>query len=575
MQTFSELPLSQELLRAIAGLGFQTPSPIQQEALPLLLGERTDFVGLAGTGTGKTAAFAIPLLERIDPSVKAVQALILCPTRELAMQVAEQVSLLGRYKRVRTAVIYGGSSYADQIHALRSGANVVIGTPGRVIDHLERNTLVLDSVKTLVLDEADEMFSMGFKEELDTILEGVSGEECNTWLFSATMSREVRRIAEEYLREPQTVQVNRTEMLSAGVEQYYYKCKEFEKPEMICRLIDGADEFYGLIFCQTKSLVADLTRYLLDRGYKADCLHGDKDQTSREHTMQAFRDRKVQIMVCTDVAARGLDVKDVTHVVNYSLPREMENYVHRIGRTARSGKTGIVMNLVTLSHKQLISRIEYHTKVRMQEGFVPTAREIGAKKVSKLLPEFEHQPFHTRVLEVMGENWKERLAKMSSEQVAAHFIAMMMPDIFGVPGRRPTERPQVTEATQVAAKPRNTAAPVEAPVQSPYAAKAKAAPVPKATPAMKPKARKPANEDGPMVFDVPDYKAKPSRDSRKSFDKPYGKSSGKPAGKPNFAKSPRHAAGPQRSANNAELPTLNRRARRAAKFGHQANQASK
>ena len=440
MQTFAELPISPPVLRAIQEMGFESPSPIQSQALPILLAGPTDFLGLAGTGTGKTAAFAIPVLEKIDPKVRAVQALILCPTRELAMQVAGQIDLLGKYKGIRTVTVYGGASYNDQIRGLRSGAAIVVGTPGRVIDHISRQTLALDQVKVLVLDEADEMFSMGFKDELDTILAGVPQDKSNTWLFSATMSREVRRIAEDNLRQPQTVQVNRTEMLSSGVEQYYYRSQEFEKPEMICALIEAADDFYGLIFCQTKALVADLTTFMINRGYKVDCLHGDKDQTSRERTMQAFRDRKLQVLICTDVAARGLDVKDVTHVVNYSLPREMESYVHRIGRTARSGKTGIVMNLVTLSHRHLISRIEAHTKVRMKEGFVPSPREIGAKKVAKLLATFEDQPFHTRVLEVMGDEWKTALAAMSQEQVAAHFITMMMPDVFGVPESRKTKK---------------------------------------------------------------------------------------------------------------------------------------
>ncbi|MES2854858.1 MAG: DEAD/DEAH box helicase [Bdellovibrionota bacterium] len=440
MQTFSELPLSAPVLRAIKEAGFETPSPIQQQALPILLGEPTDFLGLAGTGTGKTAAFALPLLEKIDPKVKGVQALVLCPTRELAMQVAGQIDLLGKYKGVKTVTVYGGASYNDQIRGLRQGASVVVGTPGRVIDHITRKSLILDNVQVLVLDEADEMFSMGFKDELDTILGAVPQDQSNTWLFSATMSREVRRIAETNLRSPQTVQVNRTEMLSSGVEQYFYRSQEFEKKDMICTLIEAADNFYGLIFCQTKALVADLTVHLIDRGYKVDCLHGDKDQTSRERTMQAFRDRKLQVLVCTDVAARGLDVKDITHVVNYSLPREMESYVHRIGRTARSGKTGIVMNLVTMSHRHLISRIEQHTKVQMKEGFVPSGREIGAKKVSKLLTQFEDQPFHARVLEVMGEDWKAKLATMTTEEVASHFIAMMMPDVFSGGDSRKTKK---------------------------------------------------------------------------------------------------------------------------------------
>ncbi len=453
MQSFAELQLSPELLRAVQEMGYETPSPIQQQALPILLGEPTDFLGLAGTGTGKTAAFAIPLLERIDPKKRSVQSLILCPTRELAMQVAGQIDLLGKYKGIRSVTVYGGAPFGDQVRGLKAGAQIVVGTPGRVIDHLERKTLDLSSVNVLILDEADEMFSMGFKEELDTILAGVPKDQSNTWLFSATMSREVRRTVEENLHAPKTVQVNRTAMLSTGVEQYFYRAQENEKPEMICKLIEAADDFYGLIFCQTKALVADLTRFLLDRSYKVDCLHGDMDQSSRERTMQAFRDKKLSVLICTDVAARGLDVKDITHVVNYSLPREMESYVHRIGRTARSGKTGIVMNLLTFSHRHLLGRIEQHTKVQMKEGFVPTKREIAAKKVARLMTTLVDQPFASRALEVMGEEFKTQLATMTPEEVASHFIVMMMPDIFGGEESRKSKK-----ATRVVAAPVGLAA---------------------------------------------------------------------------------------------------------------------
>jgi ATP-dependent RNA helicase DeaD len=244
------------------------------------------------------------------------------------------------------------------------------------------------------------------------------------------MSKEVRKVADEYLRAPKQVQVNRKEMLPSSVEQYYYPTMESNKPEVLCKLIEAAEDFYGLIFCQTKALVSDLTQHLIEKGYKVDSLHGDKDQNSRERTMQAFRDRKVRILVCTDVAARGLDVKDITHVINYSLPRELDNYVHRIGRTARSGKTGIAMNLVTASHRRLIWQIENMTKTRMLEGKIPTRREIGAKKVGKLLPSFTEQTFHTRAIEIMSDEWKAALATMSAEEVAARFMSLMMPEIF-------------------------------------------------------------------------------------------------------------------------------------------------
>ena len=498
--TFASLNLSAPVLRAVQEMGYTEPSPIQAQALPILLAGPTDFLGLAGTGTGKTAAFAIPLLERIDGKKRTVQALILCPTRELALQVAGQIDLLGKYKGVRSISVYGGAPFGDQVRGLKAGAQIVVGTPGRVIDHLERKTLILSDVATLILDEADEMFSMGFKDELDTILASVNQEQSNTWLFSATMSREVRRTVETNLRSPKTVQVNRTAVLASGVEQYYYRCQENEKADMICKLIEAADDFYGIIFCQTKALVADLTRYLLDRGYKADSLHGDMDQTSRERTMQAFRDRKLTVVVCTDVAARGLDVKDITHVVNYSLPREMESYVHRIGRTARSGKTGIVMNMLTFSHRHLLGRIEAHTKVRMVEGFVPTKREIATRKIGRLLPTFLDQPFAERALEVMNDEFKAQLATMTPEDVAANFIVMMMPDIFGGEDSRKTKkaaRPATVSASVAApVATRAVAAPVARPVATPVAAPVAAKPVvaKPAAPKPKPTPAEPARE---------------------------------------------------------------------------------
>jgi len=423
-------------MRAITELGYEKPSPIQVEALPILLGDPTDFVGLAATGTGKTAAFGIPLLERIDPNKRAVQALILCPTRELAVQVSGQINLLGKYKNIKSFPIYGGAGYGDQIAAIRRGVNVIVGTPGRLVDHLNKGTLRLDELEVLVLDEADEMISMGFKDDLEAILEqtpqGKKPDDptCNIWLFSATMSSEVRRVADKYLRTPQQVQINRKEMLSGTVEQLYYITQESNKPEVLCKLLDAAEDFYGLVFCQTKSLVTDLVRYMADRGYKVDCLHGDMDQKAREKTMQSFRDRKVTLLICTDVASRGLDVKDITHVINYSLPRELDNYVHRIGRTGRSGKTGIAMSLVTQSHRQLVGRIEKMTKSRMTEGKVPSRREIGAKKIASSLTRFTADTSYTRALEILTPAWKEAVAEMDPTEVAARFLAIANPEVF-------------------------------------------------------------------------------------------------------------------------------------------------
>ena len=449
MQSFSELALSPAVSKAIAEMGFEKPSDIQAQALPKLLqAEATDFIGLAATGTGKTAAFAIPLVERLSAGRGPVQSIILCPTRELALQVAGQVDLIGKYKNIRTLAIYGGAGYQDQFDGLRARPSVVVGTPGRVIDHLKRGSLMLDKVHTVILDEADEMISMGFKDEIDEILAFVSGEKTSLpvvdqnddaevertakiWLFSATMSKEVRSVANRFLKNPEQVQINRTEMLSSTVEQYFYPTQERNKPDILCKLIDAAEDFYGIVFCQTKSLVTDLQQYMIDRGYKVDSLHGDKNQSQRERTMQLFRDKKVNVLICTDVAARGIDVKDITHVINYSLPRELENYVHRIGRTARSGKKGVAMSLVTPAHRSIMFRIEGMTKTKMKEGRIPTRREIAAKKVSALIPKFKEQDSNAlRALEVMGEEWKDMVSAMSPAEVAARFLAFLNQEIF-------------------------------------------------------------------------------------------------------------------------------------------------
>jgi len=430
LQSFQELNLSAPLLQAIQELGYVNPSPIQAQALPMLLAGPTDFLGLAATGTGKTAAFAIPLIERLDPSLRAVQSIILCPTRELALQVSKQIDLLGKFKGVTALPIYGGASYGDQLKGLKRGPAVVVGTPGRVVDHLERGSLNLDQVELVILDEADEMISMGFKEDLEFILGNIPPGMCNTWLFSATMSPGVRRVADEYLRNPKQVQVNRTEVLPSTLEQLYYCTQESNKGEVLCKLIEAADDFYGIIFCQTKSLVVDLTQYLRGRNYTVDCLHGDLDQSARERVMQSFRNKKVKVLVCTDVASRGLDVQGITHVLNYSLPQEMDSYVHRIGRTARSGQSGFAMNLVTPSQRGLIHRIEKFTQRKMKEGKIPTRKEVGMRKVGNLLESFRGQTQFARAVDLLDSSWKQELAGKSAEEVAGRLLCLLYPEIF-------------------------------------------------------------------------------------------------------------------------------------------------
>lgn len=429
MQSFSELPLSPDLLKAIEAMGFVKPSPIQVETLPILLDEPTDFIGLAATGTGKTAAFGLPLLEKLDPSKNGVQALVMCPTRELAVQVAGQITLMGKSKGIKALPVYGGSSFGDQVYGLKQGASVVVGTPGRLVDHIKRGTLDLSELVTIVLDEADEMISMGFKEDLEAVLAAADRTTCRIWLFSATMDAGVRSVANQYLKNPKQVQVNKKEMLSENVEQIYFQVQERDKPEILCKLIDAADEMYGVIFCQTKNLVAELTQYLVDRGYKVDCLHGDKDQSARERTLNSFRAKRVTLLVCTDVAARGLDVKDITHVINYSLPRELDNYVHRIGRTARSGKSGIAMSLVTPAHRVLVQRIEKLTKSKMTLGKIPSRRDVAKKKITATLEKLGSQTDISKATELVSEAWVESLSTLSNKEIASRFLTLLFPEL--------------------------------------------------------------------------------------------------------------------------------------------------
>jgi ATP-dependent RNA helicase DeaD len=440
LKSFDELKLSEPLARAVKDLGFSTPTPIQAQALPLLLEGACDFIGLAATGTGKTLAFGIPLLEGIDAQSPHVQAIVLCPTRELALQVSGQLTILGKHKGVRVLPVYGGTGYEEQFRGLERRPHVIVGTPGRLIDHLERGSVQLGKTTVVCLDEADEMISMGFKEELEEILKGVPREKARFWLFSATMSPAVRKVADTYLRKPKQAQVNRTEMLSSTVEQGYYIVREGDKPEVLCKLLDLADDFYGLVFCQTKALVMDLTSFLNTKGYKVDSLHGDKSQDERERAMKAFRDRKVKLLVCTDVASRGLDVKDLTHVINYSIPKETELYVHRIGRTARGGKSGIALSLVSPAFRPLINRLEYLTKTKLKELKVPGRREVAEKKISRLLKSFNEQKHFEKAVELLGEDWAQAAGDMTLGEVIGRFITMIMPELFD---ERPPEKPLV------------------------------------------------------------------------------------------------------------------------------------
>jgi ATP-dependent RNA helicase DeaD len=430
LKTFAEYPLLEPLQAALKSLGLVEPTPIQNMALPHLLSGPTDFLGLAATGTGKTAAFVLPMLNKLNPTKRGVQTLILCPTRELALQVAGQVDAIGKNLRVRSLTVYGGAGYKEQISGLKRGVSVVVGTPGRVLDHLRRGTLKLDDVETLILDEADEMISMGFREDIETVLEALNRERSNIWLFSATMSRDVRYLVDEYLDNYKEVKANTKQMLPKQIKQSFCVARESDRPDLLCKFIEHAQEFYGLIFCQTKAQVMELGTFLTSRGYKVDTLHGDKTQKDRERAMDAFRSKNVRILVCTDVAARGLDVKEVTHVVNFSVPRELDSYVHRIGRTGRSGATGEAISFIAPQGRGLIRRLEQMTKSKIEERRPPSLKEIGRVKVLNNLESFTRQQHHQRAMVHLNEDWKKTLEEMSHEEIAGRFLAMLEPEIF-------------------------------------------------------------------------------------------------------------------------------------------------
>ena len=381
---FSELGLSPEILKAVAKMGFEEASPIQSETIPILLSGK-DVVGQSQTGSGKTAAFAIPAIERVDPTMHAPQALILCPTRELAVQVAEEVAKLAFFKRgVRELPIYGGQSYDRQLRGLKMGAQIIIGTPGRVMDHLERGTLKLDRLAMAILDEADRMLDMGFSEDIEKILSQAPPER-QTILFSATLPQGIQRLIKRHTREPVNIRIESQEMSVPAIEQFYYEVDRRSKLEVLCRLIDLQDVKLAIIFCGTKMMVDELAEHLVARGYSADKLHGDMTQVMRERVMAKFRKRGFEFLVATDVAARGLDVDDIEVVFNYDLPQDAEDYVHRIGRTGRAGRAGRAITFVAGREIWKMQQIIRFTKSRVQRGKVPSMEEVEQKRASQFV----------------------------------------------------------------------------------------------------------------------------------------------------------------------------------------------
>jgi len=381
---FSELGLSPEILKAIDKLGFEQASPIQAAAIPVLLAGK-DIVGQSQTGSGKTAAFAIPAIEKTDPANRAVQVLILCPTRELAVQVCEEVHKLSFFKRgINALPIYGGQSYDRQLYGLRQGAQIVIGTPGRVMDHMERGTLRLDQVRSVILDEADVMLNMGFREDIEFILRATPASR-QTVFFSATMPRPIRELIETHAKAPESVRIEQQALTVPSIEQVYFEVDRRWKVEALTRLIDVNDLKLGIIFCNTKRMVDELVEHLNTQGYSAEGLHGDMNQNQRDRVMNKFRKSGLKFLVATDVAARGIDVDDIEVVVNYDLPYDPEDYVHRIGRTGRAGRSGMAFTFVSGRDFYALRNIERFTRSRLQRGFIPSRDEVDEARANVLL----------------------------------------------------------------------------------------------------------------------------------------------------------------------------------------------
>jgi ATP-dependent RNA helicase DeaD len=378
---FTDLGLSAELLAAIADAGYEAPTAIQARAIPVLLAGR-DLIGQAQTGTGKTAAFALPILQRLDLADAMVQALVLTPTRELAIQVAEALHTYSkRMGHVRALPVYGGSPMSQQIRRLKAGVHVVVGTPGRIMDHLRRGTLKFDALRTVILDEADEMLRMGFIDDVEWIL-GQMPVARQTALFSATMPPQIKRIAERYLRQPERIEIERTALTLPAIEQRYLNVTERQKLDALTRVLEVEPSEATLVFVRTKTSAADVAERLQARGYAAEAMHGDMTQVQREQTIRRLRAGQVEIVVATDVAARGLDVEHITHVINYDVPHDVESYVHRIGRTGRAGRTGTAIMFVTPRETRLLKLIERFTGQRIGPMRMPSAADVAARRAS-------------------------------------------------------------------------------------------------------------------------------------------------------------------------------------------------
>ena len=436
---FKELGLDHDLLKAIAQSGFEEATPIQAETIPLVLAGK-DVIGQAQTGTGKTAAFGLPILQNIDKADRSIQALVISPTRELAIQTQEELYRLGQDKKIKVQAVYGGADIRRQIRQLSEHPQIVVGTPGRILDHIGRHTLKLQNLKVLVLDEADEMLDMGFIDDIEKIVEQMPTAR-QTLLFSATIPASIMRLTNKFMHEPVTVKIKAKELTADTVEQYYVRAKDYEKFDVMTRLFDVQDPDLALIFGRTKRRVDELTRGLKARGYRAEGIHGDLTQQKRMSVLRQFKSGQLDVLVATDVAARGLDISGVTHVYNYDIPQDPDSYVHRIGRTGRAGHKGVSVTFVTPNEIEYLHTIEDLTKKRMLPMKPPTAEEALMGQISSGLETIKAQveANDTKKYEAMAESLLENYTPL--QLVSAYLKAVSPDDASAVPVKITPERP--------------------------------------------------------------------------------------------------------------------------------------
>lgn len=423
MNSFEEIGLNEAILSAIKELGYEKPTPIQAKTIPHLLESDQDIVALAQTGTGKTAAFGIPSIQKTDISDKRTQTIVLSPTRELCIQIAKDIKSYAKFsKGLNVVAVYGGSSIETQIRELKKGAQIVVGTPGRTKDLLKRKRLSFDNVQRVILDEADEMLNMGFKDELDAILANTP-EEKQTLLFSATMSKDIRRIANKYMNNPIELSVERTEIAAKNVKHINYTVLARDKYEVLKRIADVNPDIYGIVFCRTRRETKEIANKLMHDNYNSDALHGDLSQAQRDEVMNRFRKRQLQILVATDVAARGLDINDLTHVINYNIPDDIEVYVHRSGRTGRAGKSGISITITNTRERRKINDIERKFNLKFETANVPTGTDICTIQLYTLIDKIQKIEVNEEQIEPFLPAIYKKLESLSREDLIKHFVS--------------------------------------------------------------------------------------------------------------------------------------------------------